>query len=221
MVHPLSLGLLVVLTGAAAVADVRTGRIPNRLVLSGLVASIASRVVLACLSEGSFVELARQLAAAGAGLIVCGLPALLLYRAGGMGGGDVKLLAAVGALVGPSLGVQTLFCAMALASLQGLVLALARGQLGSLLAASGKAARRLARPEQRPPPVQERMTALRFGPALLVSATILSFLYLPASSSGRGARAGTGWFAAGGVARSHAQTPAAPSGVAPSPGRSL
>lgn len=75
---------------AAAAWDLRARRIPNALNLAILVAGLVARGV------------------AGAGLVegLCGaasgfVPLFLLHRMGWMGGGDVKLGAAMGAWLGP------------------------------------------------------------------------------------------------------------------------
>lgn len=76
----------------AAWWDVRTRRIPNALVVSGLAAALGLR---AAFGTGAF---GAGLAGAALGLAVT----LPLFALGGMGGGDVKLLAAVGAFLGPA-----------------------------------------------------------------------------------------------------------------------
>lgn len=75
----------------AAVEDLVRRRISNWLVLSGLLLGLA-------LHAGSLRSFALSLAGAAAGFLIL-LPIHLL---GGMGGGDVKLMAAFGALLGPS-----------------------------------------------------------------------------------------------------------------------
>jgi prepilin peptidase CpaA len=87
----LTLAALVVVAGAAAWWDVRERRIPNALTVVGLVVALALR---APLGLGSV-----WMGLAGAG-IALGL-SLVFFLAGGMGGGDVKLLTAVGAFLGP------------------------------------------------------------------------------------------------------------------------
>ncbi|MPV38001.1 prepilin peptidase [Georgenia subflava] len=95
----------VVLTGAAltaaatllAVIDVRTHRLPDRLVLVGL-AIVAVGLTLAAVLTGGWPALGRAgLAGAVSGLVYL---ALALLRTGGLGLGDVK----VGAVVGVWLG---------------------------------------------------------------------------------------------------------------------
>ena len=103
--------VLVALVGA--VSDIRSARIPNRLTYTALLAALPLRTALlglAGLKSGSI------------GILVAGGLFLLLFVLGAMGGGDMKLMAAVGAWVG-SAQVMTLILAAALA---GGVLAIAR-----------------------------------------------------------------------------------------------
>jgi prepilin peptidase CpaA len=83
--------LLLLVCGAAAACDVRTGRIPNALTVSALGAGL----LLAAVRGGG--ELVGHAATAGVLLALC----LPLFAAGALGGGDLKLLVAVGALLGP------------------------------------------------------------------------------------------------------------------------
>lgn len=82
---------LAALAVSAAVYDVRQRRIPNWLCLAGLILALLLRA-----GEG--------LDSLGAGLAGSGiafLAALPLFLVRGLGGGDVKLLTAVGAFLGP------------------------------------------------------------------------------------------------------------------------
>jgi prepilin peptidase CpaA len=84
-VSELRLVLLAVLVTAAAIFDLRTRRIPNWLCAAGLI--------------GGFICQTTREAALGAGLALLIYIPLFALRA--VGGGDVKLMAAVGSLAGP------------------------------------------------------------------------------------------------------------------------
>ena len=74
-----------------AVSDVRAKRIPNWLTYGSLAAGMALR---------AWLEGWRGLGQGVLGVLVGGGVFFLLYLVGGMGAGDVKLIAAVGAWVG-------------------------------------------------------------------------------------------------------------------------
>ena len=100
-----------VITAIAAVTDWRRGVIPNWLTLP--VATGAP--ILHGLVSGPWAALASL-----GGLVVCALVPYLLYRRDAGGGGDVKLFAALGALVGIGIGIEIqlfTFMAAALVSL--------------------------------------------------------------------------------------------------------
>ncbi len=78
---------------AAAIYDIRYRRIPNWLNLSGLVLGFGLNVL--------FFHM-RGAVTASEGLLFAAAVYLPMYMLRGMGAGDVKLMAAVGALVGPS-----------------------------------------------------------------------------------------------------------------------
>jgi len=103
--------VLVALVGA--VTDVRSARIPNKLTYAALLAALSLRSTLLGLSG---------LKSGAIGMLVAGGLFLVLFALGAMGGGDMKLMAAVGAWVG-STQVTTLILAAAIA---GGVLALGR-----------------------------------------------------------------------------------------------
>jgi len=85
------LALLIGLS-AAVVTDLRRHQIPNALVLSGLLAALALQAI-----ANGWLGVGTGLLGATTGL-VCFIP---FYMLRGMGAGDVKLLAVVGAFLGP------------------------------------------------------------------------------------------------------------------------
>ena len=120
----LSLDLvLLVLVGAATVHDLLSRKIPNKLVLSGLV----SALLLQALSGWS--ALAACIGGAGVGLLVF----LPLYLMRAMAAGDVKLMAMVGAFTGPALAVEICIATFCIGGVMALLIALAKGRLGDML----------------------------------------------------------------------------------------
>ena len=114
--------LVVAATGA--VQDVRTSRIPNWLTYGGLLAALMLRSsVLGWpgLKAGLF------------GLLAAGGLFYVLFLLGGMGGGDVKLIAAVGASVGINQVVPILIWAAIAGGILGVAYALFSQQLWATL----------------------------------------------------------------------------------------
>lgn len=95
--------------GVATFTDLRSRRIPNWLVLPFLVVGLAVSAWL-----HSWHGLAQSLEGAALGLLIYGV----LFFMGGMGAGDVKLAAAIGAWIGP---VQLLYALFLTAMAGGLM----------------------------------------------------------------------------------------------------
>jgi prepilin peptidase CpaA len=93
---PISQVLLLLLVLPAAVFDYRQRRIPNWLVLAGLVCGIALNTFLYYDQPSTTTGLVYSLKGLGIGFLVY----FPLYLLRAMGAGDVKLMAAVGAIVG-------------------------------------------------------------------------------------------------------------------------
>src|SRR5262245_2132815 len=107
----MTIAAIVFVGSVAAVVDLRTRRVPNWLTLGTAVCGIA----LTASQSG-----AAGATAAATGLVVGMLVMLPGHILGGTGGGDVKLLAAMGTLLGPH---RVLF-AFAYSAIVGAVLAL-------------------------------------------------------------------------------------------------
>lgn len=109
--------VVAVLLGCAAVtSDLRTRKIPNRITISAAAAGLA----LAALHGGWY-----GLAASIAGAVLGFLFFAFFFWMGGMGGGDVKLMAAFGALLGPSAIVPAAVLAAMAGGLMAIVALLA------------------------------------------------------------------------------------------------
>jgi prepilin peptidase CpaA len=118
----LSHAWLLALTATAAVTDTRSGLIPNWLTLPTL-----ALAPLAQLAAGGVADALNALGA----VLACALVPLLLFALRAMGGGDVKLFGALGALCGASLGLGLQLVSYALAAVVGLAVATRRGRLST------------------------------------------------------------------------------------------
>ncbi len=109
-VSPIVMKLLLLAPLAVAVIyyDVRFRRIPNVLVLAALIAGLAINI--------SFQGAPGALSSLG-GLAVAFVPMFLLHVFGAMGAGDVKLFAAIGAVVGIALVPMTFVVVVMLGAL--------------------------------------------------------------------------------------------------------
>ncbi len=159
------LGAAVLVSMIAAVADARTGRIPNLLTLPTAVLSVALHDWFGG-REGA--------AASFLGLVAAGGVPWLLHRGTkgvGIGGGDVKLFAALGALLGATVGLQLELLAFLLLAVYALV---RLAFLGRLFGVLGNVLRLLVGPilpaKWRRPVATAALTEMRMGPAIAAAA---------------------------------------------------
>ncbi|MGC4093354.1 MAG: A24 family peptidase [Polyangiaceae bacterium] len=172
---------LVAFTAWVGVLDARSGHIPNRLLLVGFALGVLGHAAV-YLSDMHQRSLGQALSALGfnvlAGLLLCGAVPFLLFRLNAMGGGDVKLLAVVGASVGPLLGMELELYAFVLLALFAPARLAYRGQLLSSLANSVALFVNPLLPEARRRPVpRELLTPLPFGPAVCAASVLVAVLY--------------------------------------------
>jgi prepilin peptidase CpaA len=111
------------LMGAAMVSDVRTERIPNVLILAGLVLGLALRGL------GGWDLLFLSVAGAAVALLVT----VPLFALGAIGGGDAKLFAVVGAFMGPKGFAAALLASAVVGGVLAIVVTLRRGVLLAVL----------------------------------------------------------------------------------------
>ncbi len=95
--------LAVALALAAAVFDLRTRELPNRLTLGALVLGPSLHFIHGLMLHGPAIGL-KWLGLSLLGIVVCGFFPALSFARREMGGGDVKLFAALGGLCGPWIG---------------------------------------------------------------------------------------------------------------------
>jgi prepilin peptidase CpaA len=112
--------LLVLVLLVASWTDVRSRRIPNWLTVGGLIAGLAVR---AWMGPGPMVSGVL-------GVALAAVLALPFFAVGALGGGDAKLLMAVGAFMGPA---DLARASLVIAVVGGLVALIEAGRRGVLL----------------------------------------------------------------------------------------
>ena len=174
--------MMVFLFAAAAIAfvgaviDFRTGHIPNWLTLGGWAGALIAHFAYGAHEDGlgfGLTEVGRALF----GSLACAAVPLFMYAKGGMGGGDVKLFAAIGALALPLAGLEAqtytfvaaLLIAPARLAYDGTLLRTLKNTLSLLV-------NPLRKKETRAPVPEELKTWFRLGPSIFlgVLATLLT-----------------------------------------------
>jgi prepilin peptidase CpaA len=154
--------LLVALT--AAIIDARTGKIPNFLTLPAACGALVLHLLL-----GGAARLGLSAAGLALGALV---PAVIYWGTAGraIGGGDVKLFAALGALRGPLEGLEVELSACVLVAVFSLVGLAFRGRLLRVLGNVGLLAFNALLPKHRRRTVaQDPLTEMRMGPAIFAA----------------------------------------------------
>ena len=147
---------------AATVIDLRTRRVPNALTWPAAVAGIAfavtgaGRISVAASIVGGLIGLALMLPG---------------YLFGATGGGDVKLLAAIGTFLGPGRTLTAFIGAALAGGVIALVIALHRGRLQATLARVARIVRRSEQPVERlDAPIADHTFA--YAPAIAIGAVL-------------------------------------------------
>lgn len=160
-VGPAPAVVLLVVAVACAVTDLWKGKIYNAITYPAM----AIGVVLSVWQHGvSGIWIALG------GFAVGFLPALILFQLGGMGGGDVKLLGAIGAIAGAIAATETLILAFLVGGLLSIGKLVWHGQLFSSLWRTVRVIVGTLWPGLAPAkePNEERRT-IRFGFAICVA----------------------------------------------------
>lgn len=167
--HSIAWWPTVVMLVVATISDMRSRRIPNWLVLPFLVAGIVASTATHGLSG-----LRQSLL----GVLLAALLLGILYWLGGMGMGDVKLCAAIGAWIGPrQLGLALVMMALA-GGLMALFWAIRGGFLKESLSGAGDLIWGFGKRGLRPHPTlvlgNPRARKMPYAPAIAIG-TIFSF----------------------------------------------
>ena len=117
--------LLLLMVVASAVNDLASRRIPNRLLLAGMVGALGLHLA----SGAPLAGVLAWLGGMATGLVVF----LPFYLIRGMAAGDVKMMAAVGAFTGPLEAMHIAILAWCAGGVMALAIVLVRGRLWLVL----------------------------------------------------------------------------------------
>lgn len=170
-------------TGVAGVFDWRRGEIPNWLTYGALVLAPlghASRVLAAQQPMEAAVE---EAGVSLLGLAVTGLVPLLLYRQGAIGGGDLKLCAAIGALLQPMIGIEAEMYGFFAAAFFAPAQLAYQGKLLSTMKNTFALGANLFLPQAKRKSVDEAtLTWFRLGPPLFLGTAFTVFMHWTAAT---------------------------------------
>ena len=173
----LLLGSAVALTAVAAVFDWRTGEIPDAVSTWPLLAAPLAHAGMA-FARGTIHDAIQAAGFSVAGALLCALVPALLYRSNAIGGGDVKLLASVGAICRPYVGVEAEFYAFIVAAIVAPARLAYQGKLGKTLKNAFILLLNPLRPKAKRRPLDdELLTRVRFGPAIFAGTLCAALMH--------------------------------------------
>ena len=168
--HSIAWWPTVVVVVIATITDLRSRRIPNWLVLPFLVLGIG---------VSAFLQGWHGLAQSFEGILLGGLLMGALAALGGMGMGDVKLCAAVGAWIGPSQLLVALVVMALVGGVMALGWALAGGFVGELFSSTGSLIAGFGKRGLRPDPElvleNPRTRKMPYAPAIAIGVLVSFF----------------------------------------------
>jgi prepilin peptidase CpaA len=176
--HHVVLVVAVAVALVAAVTDWRKGEIPNWLTYGALVFGpvlhvgrmlAANQAMESALTEGGYSV---------AGAVVCALVPGMLYRQGAIGGGDLKLLAGIGALLQTMAGVEAEMYGFFSAALVAPAMLAYQGKLIVTIKNSFTIFTNLFVPEAKRRAVEETaLSWLRLGPPMAFGVALTAYLH--------------------------------------------
>ena len=175
-----------VIAAIAAATDLRTGEMPNWLTLGALlVAPVVHFAIVLSLKAGW-----RAAWTAGAcsllGAIACSFVPAILYRQDAIGGGDLKLLAAIGAILAPQrvhgslefFGLEAEMYSFFAAGLIAPAFLAYEGKLFRTIKNTALLAVNPLLPKKKKRQVEpELLTWFRFGPAIFLGTVLTAYLH--------------------------------------------
>ncbi len=172
------LGAAVAVAFLAAVIDWRTGEIPNWLTFGPLFGGVIGHVAYDAAHGASGAEALQSGGISLFGALACAVIPLILYRQDGIGGGDVKLLAALGAIVGWRHGLEAEMCSFFAAGLLAPARLAYEGKLFRTLKNTVLLAVNPPLPQKKRRPIEPALlTWFRFGPPIFLGTALAAYLH--------------------------------------------
>jgi prepilin peptidase CpaA len=168
-----------IIAAVAAWTDRRTGHMPDWLTLGPLALAPVAHAVAAGIAAHAFEPAAQAAGFSVLGAVVCAaIPLGLYFGAEAIGFGDVKLFAALGALLGTLVGVEAEFYAFMAATVIQLGYLAYHGKLFHVLGNTLTLAVNpfLPRDRRREIP-KDGLTWARFGPAIFIGTAAAAVLH--------------------------------------------
>jgi len=157
----------VIIAAVSAVTDARTGKIPNWLTLPV--------VLIAPIVRGGLTG-AWPMALSLLGGLLCAIMPWGLYQMSqhaAIGGGDIKLFAALGTLTGPALGLEIEFASFVLLGAVAITSLTFKGRLWRLLVSTGWImVNPFLPPRYKRVIASDALTEMRMGPAIFLGAVL-------------------------------------------------
>ncbi len=139
-------------------SDLKTGFIPDKLTYPAIIAGLILHFAVGGL---------RGAGASFSGALITALVPVILFKLNAMGGGDVKLFAAIGALAGTDLAIETLMLSFMAGALYGIFIWIRQGVLIDKLISVIRIVKPFARNTQSPPATER--TTIKFAPSILAA----------------------------------------------------
>lgn len=172
------LGAAVAVAFLAAVIDWRTGEIPNWLTLGPLAAGIIGHIAYDAAHGAPSSDALQSGGAAVFGALACSVIPLVLFRQDAIGGGDVKLLAALGAILGWRQGLEGEMYSFFAAGLLAPARLAYEGKLFRTIKNTMLLAVNPILPKKRRRPIEPTLlTWFRFGPAIFLGTCVVAYIH--------------------------------------------
>ena len=155
-------GVTIAVVTASAATDLYAGKIFNVVTYSAMLLGLGFAAA----------GLGPPLSSAILGLLAAGLPLYLLFAIGWMGGGDVKLLAAIGALKGLTFVAYAMFYSIFFGGAFAALVLIWRGESAAVAADLSGLVRRAFYPGHATAPLVPRGGAFPFGVAIALGTVV-------------------------------------------------